>query len=249
MIICKATHNRLKNSLYTLLAIASLFFPPASLAGPIDLALNTSRTGFPSPLESDNGWGGGTDKWEIVDGILGYPDTWAHGLAFTGGHFSSAGGPPWIEPAGVRQATIDFGQPETFDTVVIWHHGVEWTARDPWLDYWDGSVWVRISVATHIYPAGHADGAGYADAEYFGFLPVTGDKVRYSMDNSQYNVLGTYNIHGWINEFEVFNNAPEPTTALLLGSALLVLPLRRRLASRSTCLRDVAPMIVRRREK
>src|ERR1035437_4272955 len=175
-------------------------------AGP-NLALNASRTGFPSPLASDNGWGGGTDKWQIVDGFRAYTDTFAHGLAFTGGHQTAAGGPPYIEPCGVRQATIDFGSPATFDTVIIWHHGVEYTARDPWLDYWNGSAWVRITVTTHVYPAGHLDGAGYSDAEQFGFAPVTGSQIRYSMDNCGFNVLGTLNIHGWINEFEVFSNA------------------------------------------
>lgn len=170
----------------------------------INLALNTSRSGYPSPLGSDHGWGGGTNQWEIVDGIEGYTDTWAHGLAFTGGHQSAAGGPPWIDLCGIRQATIDFGKLVTFNTVRIWHHGVEYTAQSPWLDYWDGTAWVRIAPTTHVYPAGHVDGAGYADAELFGFAAVTGSKVRYSMDNCGFNVLGTYNIHGWINEFEVY---------------------------------------------
>jgi uncharacterized protein (TIGR03437 family) len=183
-----------------------------------NLALNTSRTGYPSPLASDNGWGGGTDKWEIVDGIRAYTDTWAHGLAFTGGHQTAAGGPPYIEPCGVRQATIDFGTLLTFDTVIIWHHGVEYTARDPWLDYWNGSTWVRIALTTHVYPAGHLDGAGYSDAEQFGFAPVTGSKIRYSMDNCGFNVLGTLNIGGWINEFEVFSTVLPSTPVTIQTS-------------------------------
>src|SRR2546425_3484244 len=168
-----------------------------------DLALNPSRTGYPSPLASDNGWGGGVDKWSIVDGKRQY-DNWANGLAVTGGHATSAGGPPYIEPAGVRQVTIDFGKSSTFDTVMIWHHGVEYTAQAPWLDYWDGSAWKRIALSSHAYPAGYGEGtgSGYSHAELFTFAPVTGTKVRYSMDNSQLNDLCTYNIHGWIYEFE-----------------------------------------------
>ena len=211
------------------LLISMLAAAAAANASPVNLAINQTRTGYPNPTESDRGWGGGSDPWEIVDGIAGYPDTWAHGLAFTGGHLNSSGGPPYLEPAGIRQATINFGAPVTFDTVVVWHHGAEYTARDPWLDYWDGSTWVPLILTTHVYPAGHADGAGYSEAELFGFSPVTGSKVRYSMDNRQFNVLNTYNIHGWINEFEVFNNSPvpEPGTIYLGGMGLGLLMLGR----------------------
>src|SRR4051794_9315593 len=69
---------------------------------PPNLALNTLGTGFPSPSSSDSGWGGGTNKWELVDGREGYTDTFSHGLAFTGGHQTAAGGPPYQEPCGVR---------------------------------------------------------------------------------------------------------------------------------------------------
>src|SRR5947209_7680435 len=85
----------------SLLCLASGYIQGQTTSPSINLALNLSRTGFPSPAESDNGWGGGTDKWQIVDGIRGYADTFAHGLAFTGGHQTADGGPPWIEPAGV----------------------------------------------------------------------------------------------------------------------------------------------------
>ena len=88
---------------------------------------------------------------------------------------------------------------------MIWHHGVGYTAQAPWLDYWNGSSWVRIALSSHSYPAGFVDGEGYSHGELFTFAPVTGSQVRYSMDNSQYNVLGTYNIHGWLNEVEVYS--------------------------------------------
>lgn len=50
-----------------------------------NIALNPSGTGYPHPLESDHGWGGGSSQWDIVDGIRTYPGEWARGLAFTGG--------------------------------------------------------------------------------------------------------------------------------------------------------------------
>jgi hypothetical protein len=80
------------------------------------------------------------------------------------------------------------------------------------LDYWNGSAWVRIALNTHWYAVGQVDGPGYSHGELFAFTPVTGSKVRYSMDNSQYNVLGTCNIHGWINEFEVYLIGSTPPT-------------------------------------
>jgi hypothetical protein len=169
-----------------------------------NIALNPSRTGFPSPLESDRGWGGGSYPWEIVDGLRSYSH-WAHGLAFTGGHRDASGGPPWIEPAGWRQATINFGAPKTFHTVVIWHHGVEYTPAQAFLDYWDGNQWVPISFQRQ-YGTMHEEGqnSGYSDSDIYTFAPVTGNKVRYSFDNRGNNINGTLNIHGWIYEFEVF---------------------------------------------
>ncbi len=40
---------------------------PAELGSGANLALNPDRVGYPHPLESDHGWGGGSDKWEIID--------------------------------------------------------------------------------------------------------------------------------------------------------------------------------------
>ncbi len=52
-----------------------------------NIALNPSRSGYPSPLESDQGWGGGSYPWDLVDGLRDYPGEWMHGLAFTGGNW------------------------------------------------------------------------------------------------------------------------------------------------------------------
>lgn len=80
---------------------------------------NPARSGYPHPLESDDGWGGGAKPWDIVDGRRTYPDEWARGLAFTGGS------PEYIEECGWRQVTINFAVPTTFNKVVVWHHGKE----------------------------------------------------------------------------------------------------------------------------
>lgn len=197
-----------------LLFFAGIFvFPPLRAeAELVNLALNATRSGKPSPLESDRGWGGGSYPWELVDGLLSYSH-WAHGLAFTGGHYDSSGGPPWIEPAGQRQATIDFGEPKRFEKVVIWHHGVEHTPAEAFLDYWDGSQWVSIRYERE-YGTMHEEGtnSGYSDSDIYIFSPVIGSKVRYSFDNRGKNVNGTFNIHGWLYEFEVFGDPPSPAT-------------------------------------
>src|SRR3954449_6253403 len=68
----------------------ALFPAPGRADTLVNVALNPSATGFPSPLQSDTGWGGGSYPWDIVDGLHTYAD-WAHGLAFTGGHTGGAG--------------------------------------------------------------------------------------------------------------------------------------------------------------
>ena len=189
-----------------------------------DLALNATMTGYPSPLESDHGWGGGAHPWEIVDGLREY-NHWAHGLAFTGGHTGGWNSGGWIEPAGPRQATIDFGQLETFNKVVIWHHGVAYTPAEATLQYWNGTQWNGINADRH-YGNYHVDGqnSGYSASDEYDFSLVTGSKVRYAFDNSGANVLGGPNVHGWIYEFEVYHIASsvsEPGTVALFSSTLV----------------------------
>ncbi len=167
-----------------------------------NIALNPSRSGYPSPLESDQGWGGGSDQWEIVDGLRDYPE-WYHGLAFTGGNY----GVP-----GVRQATINFGEDRTFNEVIIWHHTYIHIPKDVSLQYWDGSTWKSINFQRDLNLT-YQPNAGYADTLTFG--SVTGSKVRYSFDNSQNNINGTRIEHGWIYEFEVYEyvNTNQPPVA------------------------------------
>jgi hypothetical protein len=170
-----------------------------------NLAQNTSGSGYPDPTESDSGWGGGSYPWDIVDGLYSY-DTWARGLAFTGGHYDTSGGAPWIEPAGIRHAVIDFGAPRTFDKIVLWWHGAEHTPDTATIEYWDGSQWVSVGSFQRLHGTMHAEGSnsGYSDSDIYTFPAVTSSRVRYTFDNSGFNILGTYNVHGWLYEFEVF---------------------------------------------
>jgi len=165
-------------------------------AAETNIALNPAGSGYPSPLESNRGWGGGSYPWEIVDGLRTYP-VWYHGLAFTGGDNNWAG-----DPCGPRQATINFGAHKTFHKVIIWHHGHDHAPANAQLAYWNGTIWVDIPFQRS-FGAIEAGGAGSTSDEYT-FTPVTGSKVRWSLNNCLNNVLGTQIIHGWIYEFEVF---------------------------------------------
>lgn len=180
------------------------------LGAEVNIARNPSGSGFPSPLESDPGWGGGSYPWEIVDGLQTDPEWW-HGLAFTGGS--------WMpELAGLRQATISLGADRTFYKAVGWHHGLDHFPETATLEYWNGSAWVPITAQRRI-AAREAGGAGATSDEYV-FAPVTGSKVRWWMDNRLNNILGYQNTHGWIYEFEVF--AAQQCDAPALGVKRLV---------------------------
>jgi uncharacterized repeat protein (TIGR01451 family) len=188
----------------------------------IDYALNRSGSGFPSPLESNRGWGGGSYPWHIVDGAHSY-NSWANGLAFTGGHTEqtnpNSGG--YIEQAGMRQATINFGADRTFEKVVIWHHGEDHVPAVATLAYWNGSVWVNIPFVRRYgrnFEPGQGSGSGWSDEYYF--TPVTGSKVRYSFDNREQNIIGTWNVHGWLYEFEALGRATPPTTPIVIAQPL-----------------------------
>lgn len=162
-----------------------------------NLALNTTATGFPDTDGSDAGWGGGSQPQEILMGHTSYTDTWAHGLAFTGGALAYGG-----ETCGTREATVDFGQPQTFDRVVAWHHGSEHVPSSYHVEYWDGSAWVNAGgVGTHHpeladYPS---NGWGSEPTENI-FPSVTATKVRFVID-SNCDIT-----HGWLYALQVFSS-------------------------------------------
>lgn len=188
----------------------------AILAQRPNLAVNTTRTGFPNTLASDPGWGGGAQPWDLLDAERTYSN-WARGLAFTGG----AGG--WNGTAGVRQATVDFGANQTFYKVILWHHGHDHTpglSSLSQIDYWDGTAWVVIPASRTF---GRLSSVPWSSSDEYEFQPVTGSKVRWTFDNRQTNMLGTQIEHGWLYEFEVF--APQPSVALNPSAVGLPSPL------------------------
>lgn len=165
-----------------------------------NLALNPYRSGFPHPLESDRGWGGGADKWDIVDGIRQEP-AWNNGLAFTGGRR------PYIESCGWRQATINFGVERTFNKIVVWHHGRTGHVPNVYkIQYWNGSSWVDIFSTTnghdylkYTYPIDppRCWWHSFSTPTENTFPPVTSSKIRFKLHNCDIT-------HGWIYELEVY---------------------------------------------
>lgn len=174
-----------------------------------NIAYNPTQTGFPHPLESDTGWGGGSYPWEMLDGHTYYTDTWAHGLAFTGGV------PGYIEPCGWRQATVDFGVMKTFDKMRIYHHGDVHIPTIYRVEYWNGSAWQVINATSTLredlrVPPPGVYGWGAVPTEHV-FSPVTGSKARFVLNNCNIE-------HGWIYEFQVFA-ASAPSNGTVQGVA------------------------------
>lgn len=166
-----------------------------------NVAVNPERTEYPNPIESDRGWGGGSNKWAVLDGERTYPE-WHDGLAFTGGERG------YVEPCGERQATVDFGEPRSFGEVVVWHHGHNHVPSECRLEYWDGERWVPVDSKREVDLDYEPPSGVTVTPDVHTFRPVTGSKVRYGFDNCGENVLGTPNVHGWIYEIEVFEAPP-----------------------------------------
>lgn len=176
------------------LKVESLQSPPQNLA------YNRYLSGFPSPLESDRGWGGGSSRWQLVDGQRSYPNEWARGLAFTGGARSWGG-----ESCGWRQVTVDFGKPVTFNRVVLWHHGLEHIPSSCGVQVLQQGRWQDIfssSVCRSFAPYAQAGGTqwwqGWSTPMVLDFIPVTAGQVRYRFDNCGIE-------HGWLYEVEVYH--------------------------------------------
>jgi hypothetical protein len=204
-LVCSVSRNgNIAAVLLFLLAFTGQLIGQEGGGGSTNLALNPSRTGTPSPLESDGGWGGGSYPWDMVDGQRSY-NTWARGLAFTGGHTGDWNSAGYLSPCGPRQATIDFGGSRNFSKVVVWHHGAEHAPQSPFLQYWNDGRWLDIAFQ-RVYGREEAPGtnSGNSISDEYTFAPVTGSKLRYGFNNCGTNILGTPIIHGWIYEIEVF---------------------------------------------
>jgi len=168
---------------------------------PGNIAQNAAMSGFPSPLESDPGWGGGTRQWQIADGIRTYQSEWARGLAFTGGQKS------WAEQAcGWRQATIDFGVTKNFNRVVLWHHGRENVPNACKVQYWNGQMWMDAfssSKCKDYLKYNTAQPKDWWDSwstpMEIVFSQISATKVRFAFSNCDIE-------HGWLYEFEVYSD-------------------------------------------
>lgn len=195
----KPVHRPIQWMFLLISALAIVCLTSVVQAEQINIALGAN------PTESDPGWGGGTNPWDMVDGQRAYGNEWWHGLAFTGGVL------PYIQPCGVRQATINFGTMKPFNRVMIWHHGIDHIPQVATLLYWNGSAWlptggsyiVRYDLATP-----PEDGAGSTPTEHI-FPTVIGSKIRFQFDNCGLSMVPNQQVvHGWIYEFEVFYNRP-----------------------------------------
>lgn len=171
-----------------------------------------SSPNFPHPFESDQGWGGGAQPQQLVDGFRGCndPTGWACGLAFTGGSANWGG-----QACGVRQATIDLGSaPAQVSAVRITHHGTEHIPAIYQIQTLNGSAWVtQVSITNNTggrcisAPSYDPAAAGWTCTITDEFPPVQTTKVRYTFNNcpgANTNITGAPITHGWLYEFEAY---------------------------------------------
>jgi hypothetical protein len=152
-------------------------------------------------ITADPGWGCCPYPAQLVDGRIQYP-SWSCGFAWTGGNRHWAGG-----PAGWKQATIDFGEPATFNRAVVWYQNpssvpVLWNFQysDDGVNFFDAYINTEPCCRTYTqwcYGAWYYPACGH-DAT---FSPVTARYFRYTFDDT---TLFDY-MHGWAVEIEVYN--------------------------------------------
>jgi len=185
---------------------------PQAYAIPTSLALGADTSA------SDSGWGGGTTKSDLVDGLASYYDTWAHGLA------------AWYN-VGDFHVVLNFRSDITFNNVVAWWHRDVGGAAVPNvvdIQIWNSvaSAWDTVfSTTSAVSSLGPYDDptAWTSRPTAFSFATVTSDRLRFVYDTSE--IWNRSREHGWLHEIAVYNNAsvPEPGTFILCGLGLAAL--------------------------
>lgn len=176
-----------------------------SKTGPND---NLARNADTS--ESDPGWGGGSYKSDLVDGIRSYDGQWARGLAFPNG--------VW------KQVTLNFGQEITFDRIIQWYHGGmnNNEAAAYRFQYWNGSDWVDFFETASpydylLYPNVPDTVWWYYWSTPYqnSFSPVTTSKLRIW----NFPRAGS---HTWLYEVEVYQGKQiiVPDQSVILGNTV-----------------------------
>lgn len=167
-----------------------------------NVALNTQGAAFPTAAESDDGWGGGTSKADLLDGQVAY-GLWARGLAYCGGPKGWCG-----QACGWRQSTVDFGAPRRLTGGVrVYHHGDEHVPRAARVELLaaDGVTWNQVFTTGEAQRYLREDLRTPPDAGYgsvptdYPFPAATTRKVRVWHDNC----LGMGDHHGWQYEISV----------------------------------------------
>ena len=170
------------------------------------ISSNPSRSGYPNPTESDNGWGccgGWMYKWQIIDGNNGSTQSWDYGLPFTGGVKNYSG-----QTCGWRQATINFGEQKTFGRIVTYHLDNAHIPTHYKLQYWNDSdsTWKDIVDIIDNEKCNMPSDPGNCPLDNT-FDAVTSNKVRYTFyqnceitDSNDWR----YVVHGWLREFDVY---------------------------------------------
>lgn len=174
-----------------------------SVTSPADnLALHADAS------QSDNGWGGGSSKTDITDGVRTYDGEWARGLAF------------WYDEW--HQVTIDFGHQVTFNTVTQWYHGGinNNEAAAYKLQYLSGTNWVDIFETNNSH-----DYLKYPDAMATDWWSNWSTPYENTFDTVVSSQLRIWNYpisgsHTWLYEVEVSNSVPEPASIILFGTGI-----------------------------
>lgn len=172
-----------------------------------NLAFNDGTFIFPNPMESDPGWGEAVFPWHMVDGLRDRGDYWAYGLAFTGGKEG------YQDDCGWRQATVDFGTIIEFNRIVIWHAGNQTNISEYYLLYWKNNelLWDTLMNKHDMFDRT----LSYREKNWTSipvedtFPAIKSSKVRYLFYNCHAD-------HGWIKEFEVYNDEAADRPACLL---------------------------------